>query len=277
MHRRLRGLPDMPAGVGNKRVGPGDHVTAGFRGVAVEIVGENAAPSIPILGIQVSAITGLQLLDRLNLMEALDTAKARRGRVTGIGVHVCPSDAKRHRSTNVDYSISLIRYTKHREERFRRQRRCCRNPSVERKKSSYSRQPLPSELLVTTSSPPARRVVIYHHRAPRRKTLQHDMTQQHQGSAWNIPVQDRWAYQRLWEGDPELQFDWTPVAYPIALALRGELDYRCCDVQVFAANLSMAGIGGWQARWQCREKSRQVLLPSGCGPARFCRGVGKHG
>src|SRR5580693_8181933 len=92
VHRGLRGLPDMPARVGNERISPGDHITAGFRGVAEEVVGEDGAPSVPILGIQVSAVSGLQLLDRLDLTEALDTAEVRRGRVTGIGVHLCSSD-----------------------------------------------------------------------------------------------------------------------------------------------------------------------------------------
>src|ERR1700729_4396279 len=92
MPRGLRGLPDVPAGVRNERISPGDHIAAGFRGVAEEIVSENGAPRIPILGIQVSAVAGLQLLDRLDLMEALDTAEVRRRRVTGIGVHLCPSD-----------------------------------------------------------------------------------------------------------------------------------------------------------------------------------------
>src|ERR1700733_397699 len=92
VHRGLRGLPDMPARVGNERISPGDHITAGFRGVAEEVVSEDGAPSAPILGIQVSAVLGLQLLDRLDLMEALDIAGTRRRRVTVLGVHVCPSD-----------------------------------------------------------------------------------------------------------------------------------------------------------------------------------------
>src|ERR1700722_19475585 len=92
VHRGLRGLPDMPARVGDERISPGDYITAGFRGVAEEVVSEDGAPSVPILGIQVSAVTGLQLLDRLDLMEALDIAGIRRRRVTVLGVHVCPSD-----------------------------------------------------------------------------------------------------------------------------------------------------------------------------------------
>jgi len=84
----------MPARVGNERISPGDHITAGFRGVAEEVVSEDGAPSAPILGIQVSAVSGLQLLDRLDLTEALDTAEVRRGRVTGTTVSNSSSPEK---------------------------------------------------------------------------------------------------------------------------------------------------------------------------------------
>src|SRR6201992_2272703 len=90
VHGGLGGLADMPAGEADERISPGDHIAAGLRGVADEIIGEDGAPGIPVLGIQIAAIPGLELLDRLNLVDALEIAGMRRACVTGCGAHVSP-------------------------------------------------------------------------------------------------------------------------------------------------------------------------------------------
>src|SRR5215213_3878003 len=46
-----------------------DHLAARLRGVAEEVVGEDPAPRFPLLGVQVAAVPGLQLLDRLDLQQ----------------------------------------------------------------------------------------------------------------------------------------------------------------------------------------------------------------
>jgi hypothetical protein len=65
----MRGGPASQASVRERDeiVGPADHLAARLRGVAVKVVGEDPAPRLPVLGVEVSAVAGLQLLDRLDL------------------------------------------------------------------------------------------------------------------------------------------------------------------------------------------------------------------
>ena len=70
MHLVHRGpVAEAAAGEGDKRIGTDDDLAARAGGVAAEAVGEQGAPGVPVLGVQVPAVAGLQLLDRLDLQE----------------------------------------------------------------------------------------------------------------------------------------------------------------------------------------------------------------
>src|ERR1700733_8979610 len=94
VHGGLRRLANVSAGVADEGISPDDHITAGFRSVTDEVISEDGPPRLPILGVQIPAVTGFQLLDRLDLVQAVDITGIRRKRVTGLGVHVCPSDLR---------------------------------------------------------------------------------------------------------------------------------------------------------------------------------------
>ena len=53
----------------DERIGTFDTLAAGFRRVADEVIGEEPAPTLPVLGVEVSAVARLELLDRFDLLE----------------------------------------------------------------------------------------------------------------------------------------------------------------------------------------------------------------
>ena len=65
MHGGLR--PETLAGEGDELVGALNDLAASLRRVTEEIVAEEAPPGLPVLGVQVPAVAGLQPLDRFDL------------------------------------------------------------------------------------------------------------------------------------------------------------------------------------------------------------------
>src|ERR1700692_3540334 len=78
VHCRLRGFPK---GLPDKRdelISTHDDLPACLGGVADEVVGENPAPRLPVLGVQEAAITRLQLFDQFDLVRRRHRVRAER-------------------------------------------------------------------------------------------------------------------------------------------------------------------------------------------------------
>ena len=70
MHGGLRA--QALAGERDEIVGPCDDFAAGRGGIAEEVVGEEGTPGLPVLGVQIPAVPGLQLFDRFDLTQGCD-------------------------------------------------------------------------------------------------------------------------------------------------------------------------------------------------------------